>query len=110
VKRGVLKRKSRRQFIRTGRFYVYIFECSDGTYYTGSTNDLERRIKEHQSQSRGARYTRWKKTGKVAWKKEYRYFKKAFLMEKRIKRLTRIQKEVLVGGRSLEKVLKDAGK
>lgn len=37
--------------------YVYIIECADGTYYTGWTNDLEKRIKMH-SNGIGAKYTR----------------------------------------------------
>jgi len=44
------------------------------------------------------------------WHKEYRYFKPAFLMEKRIKTLTRKQKKMLVSGRPLKKVLEKAGK
>jgi putative endonuclease len=44
----------------------------------------------------GAKYTRDRRPVKLIWSKEYRYFKKAFLEEKRIKRLTRGQKERLV--------------
>ncbi|MBL7131080.1 MAG: GIY-YIG nuclease family protein [Candidatus Omnitrophica bacterium] len=94
-----------RKFKRTGKFYVYIVQCQDNTYYTGYTNDLERRFTEHQGDSRGARYTRWKKASKVVWSKEYRQFKAAFKLEKIIKKLTRIQKEALVRGRRLDKVL-----
>lgn len=39
------------------KWYVYIVECADRTYYTGITNDLERRIDEHNA-GKGARYTR----------------------------------------------------
>lgn len=38
-------------------YWVYILECVDGTYYTGSTPRLEERIKEH-NEGRGAKYTR----------------------------------------------------
>ena len=37
--------------------YTYIVQCSDGTYYTGWTNDLEKRIKSHNAGT-GAKYTR----------------------------------------------------
>ena len=84
-----------KRFIRTGKFYVYIVQCLDGTYYTGYTNDLEKRIKEHSS-SRGAKYTRDRRPVKLVWCKEYKYFKKAFLEEKRIKKLRRYQKERLI--------------
>ncbi|MCF8222707.1 MAG: GIY-YIG nuclease family protein [Bacteroidales bacterium] len=39
------------------RSYVYILECSDGTYYTGSTKYLSRRLKQHAA-GEGSRYTR----------------------------------------------------
>jgi putative endonuclease len=84
---------------RSGKFYVYIVECRDGTYYTGYTNELEKRIKEHNNgKARGAKYTRDRRPVKLIWSKEYKYFKPAFLEEKRIKSLTRIQKEKLVNG------------
>ncbi len=84
-----------RKFNRTGKFYAYIMECRDGTYYTGYTVDLERRIAIHNN-GRGAKYTRDRRPVKLVWKKEYKYFKLAFLEEKRIKGLKRLQKEKLV--------------
>jgi len=81
---------------RCAKFYVYIVECRDGSYYAGYTNDLEKRIEEHNNSKRGARYTRYKRPVNLVYAKEYKYFKKAFLEEKRIKGLTRKQKEELV--------------
>ena len=46
--------KAKRRFIRSGKFYVYIVECADGTYYTGYTPHLKKRIELHNS-GRGAR-------------------------------------------------------
>ena len=44
-----------------GKFYVYMVQCADGTYYTGYTNNLEKRIKEHNNNcGRGAKYLRGK--------------------------------------------------
>ncbi len=80
---------------RTGRFFTYIVECADKTYYTGYTPDLEKRIKVHND-GKGAKYTRDRRPVKLVWHREYKYFKKAFLEEKRIKKLTRKQKEELV--------------
>ena len=37
--------------------YTYILQCADGTYYTGWTNNLEKRVEDH-NQNRGAKYTR----------------------------------------------------
>lgn len=84
-------------------------ECTDGTYYTGHTNDIERRIKEH-AKGKGAWYTRVKGAEEVVWRKEYRQFRSAFMTERRIKTLTRKQKESLVKGKRLDRVLMDAGK
>ena len=87
-----------KKFNRKGVFYVYILECQDGTYYTGYTPDIKRRIKLHND-GRGSKYTKDRRPVKLVWSKEYRYFKRAFLEERRIKRLTRLQKEKLVNGK-----------
>jgi putative endonuclease len=42
---------------RTGQWFVYLVQCSDGTLYTGVALDVERRVAEH-NEGRGARYTR----------------------------------------------------
>ena len=97
------------QLKRKGMFYVYIVECVDKTYYTGYTPDLERRIGLHNS-GKGAKYTRARVPVTLVWKKEYHQFKSAFKTESVIKNLTRMQKEALVRGKRLDKVLKDAGK
>ena len=83
-------------------------ECVDGTYYTGSASDLERRIKEHNDGKRGARYTRDRRPVKLVWSREYQQFKPAFKLETVIKKLTRRQKESLVNGRRLDKVSAEA--
>lgn len=87
----------REKFKRKGRFYVYIVECCDNTFYTGYTPDLANRIELHNN-GKGAKYTRARLPVKLVWSKEYRYFKKAFLEEKRIKALRRRQKEKMVKG------------
>jgi len=100
----------KRKITRAGKFHVYIVRCSSGEYYTGYTNSLKKRLKEHNNGKRGAMYTRFKRPVKLAWKKEYRYKHYAMKAEYRIKQLTRKQKETLVGGRRLDKVLKEARK
>ncbi len=84
-----------KKFKRTGTFYVYILECRDGTYYTGFTPDLERRVELHNT-GKGAKYTRDRRPVKLIWFRVYKYFRKAFLEERRIKRLSRPRKEKLV--------------
>jgi putative endonuclease len=81
---------------RSGRFFVYILLCRDGTFYTGYTPDLVRRLELHNS-GQGAKYTRSRLPVELIWHKEYRYFKRAFLAELKIKKLTRKQKERMIG-------------
>jgi putative endonuclease len=81
---------------RTGKFFVYILECKSKTYYTGSTKNLEKRIKEHSSSNRGARYLRGKSPLKLVYAKEYKYCKNALKAERRIKSLPRKRKEELI--------------
>lgn len=85
----------KRKIKRSGKFYVYIVKCNNGTLYTGYTNNLKSRIALHNS-GKGAKYTRDRRPVKLAWKRKYKYFKNAFLEEKRIKSLTRKQKEELI--------------
>ena len=83
---------------RSGRFFVYILRCRGGTFYTGYTPDLERRLELHNS-GHGAKYTRSRRPVELAWCREYRYFRYAFLAELKIKKLTRKQKERLIAAR-----------
>ena len=83
-------------FKREGTYFVYMVECSDGTYYTGYTNDLEKRIKEHNSSKRGAKYLRRKRPVKLVYAKEYKYYKRAVNKERAIKKLTHKEKWELV--------------
>jgi len=83
------------KFKRHRNFFVYIVECQNGTYYTGYTNDLEKRIKLHNRGS-GAKYTRDRRPVKLVWCKEYKYYKRALHAERNVKKLTRKQKCELV--------------
>jgi putative endonuclease len=82
---------------RPGGHYVYIVECSKGTYYTGYTNDLENRIKQH-NEGKGAKYLRGRAPVKVVYSRKHRTLGDALRAESRIKGLTRAQKEKLVKG------------
>jgi len=81
---------------RHSQYFVYILECKDKTYYTGYTNDLEKRVKEHNNNSRGAKYLRGKLPARLVWSKKYRYYKGAVNKEKLIKKLSHKEKEQLV--------------
>lgn len=82
-------------FKRTGGFHVYIVKCADGTFYTGYTPDLARRIKLHNS-GKGAKYTRDRRPVKLVWSKRFAYFKLAFKAERLVKKLGRAKREQLV--------------
>ena len=77
-------------------FFTYIVECADGTYYTGYTTDVQRRVESHNHSTRGAKYTRSRRPVHLVYceKKENRH--DAMAREAEIKRLTRRQKEALV--------------
>jgi putative endonuclease len=74
-----------------GTWYVYIVECSDGTLYTGISNDIDKRIREHNS-GIGARYTKGRRPVKLLAKWDCADKSHASKMEYRIKVLTREDK------------------
>ncbi|MBN1384267.1 MAG: GIY-YIG nuclease family protein [Elusimicrobia bacterium] len=80
---------------RKNRFFVYIVQCRDGTYYTGYTNNLNNRINLH-NKGFGAKYLRGKGPVRLVYVKEYRYYKNAMTMERYIKKMSRKQKEKLI--------------
>lgn len=81
------------------RGFMYILECSDGSYYTGSTVDLERRIYEHQNKI-GANYTKKRLPVKLIYYEEYPRIDEAFYREKQIQGWSRNKKQALIKARS----------
>ena len=61
--------------------FTYILECADGSYYTGSTKYLEKRIAQHQS-GQGANHTRKHLPVKLVYFEEYSRIDEAFYREK----------------------------
>ncbi len=80
---------------RHDKYYVYIVECTDGTYYTGYTNNLKKRIETH-NKGRGSKYVRAKRPVVLVFAREYKYYKNALTAEREIKKLPRKKKDVLV--------------
>ena len=76
-------------------WYVYILQCRDGTFYTGSTTDIVRRLCEHNS-GKGGNYTRVRRPVKIIYKKSYPDRSSAQKREARIKGLTRKEKAALI--------------
>ncbi len=79
--------------------FVYILKCADDTYYTGVTNNLERRLHEHNNQSEFQSYTSTRRPLTLAWHSAFSPPMKAIRWEKRIKGWTRKKKEALIAGR-----------
>ena len=75
--------------------YTYILRCSDGTYYTGWTNDLEKRLAAHNSK-RGAKYTKARLPVELVYYEKFEDKTDAQKREYAIKKLTRAQKEMLI--------------
>ncbi|WP_194611245.1 GIY-YIG nuclease family protein [Clostridium vitabionis] len=75
--------------------YTYLLRCADGTYYCGWTNDLEHRLKSHNS-GKGARYTRSRRPVALVWYEEHETRGEAMSREAAVKRLSRGEKEKLV--------------
>ena len=81
--------------------YMYILECSDKTYYTGSTWHLEQRIEEHNS-GMGANYTSKRLPVKLAYFEEYSRIEDAFKREKQVQNWSHNKKEALIKGNESE--------
>lgn len=78
--------------------YAYILECKDGTYYTGWTNNLEKRLKDH-NEGKGAKYTRARRPVVLAYYEEFETKEEAMQREYAIKQMKRSQKAALIDGK-----------
>ena len=77
--------------------YTYILKCSNGSYYVGSTKDLTRRLKQHQS-GEGANHTKKYLPVELIYFEEYTRIDHAFYREKQIQKWSRRKKEALISG------------
>ena len=73
-------------------YYVYILQCSDGTLYTGWTDDPDKRVRDHNSSKRGAKYTRSRRPVALKYVEGFRSKGKAMSREAEIKRMNRQEK------------------
>jgi len=79
--------------------FMYILQCCDGSYYTGSSVGLEVRFLEHQA-GEGANYTKKRLPVKLVYYEVYARIDKAFYREKQVQKWSRAKKEALICGRS----------
>ena len=82
-------------------FFTYILRCSDKSYYVGHTDELERRLAEHETgATRG--YTATRRPAQLFWFQEFSTREEAKAAEAQIKRWSRKKKEALIEGRMEE--------
>lgn len=77
-------------------FFVYILKCKDDTLYIGSTNDLERRLHQHNNLKSGAHYTKIRRPVELVYSKKMRNLSAARKKEHSLKQLTRQEKMTLI--------------
>jgi putative endonuclease len=77
--------------------WLYILECSDGSYYTGSTNNLELRLAQHNNGG-GANYTKNRLPVKLVYHEDFQRIDEAFYREKQIQGWSRKKKKALITG------------
>lgn len=73
-------------------WYVYLLQCSDGTFYTGVTTDLTRRVEEHNGSTIGAKYTRARRPVHLVYSEEASSRSSACVREAQIRSLPRSKK------------------
>lgn len=77
-------------------YYVYILECADGTYYSGITTDIDRRVNEHNYSDKGAKYTSGRRPVKLVYCEKVENQSLAKSREYRLKQLSRLDKLALI--------------
>lgn len=83
--------------------YTYIVKCSDKSFYTGWTNDLEKRIEMHNS-GKGAKYTKARLPVELVYYEAFDTKEEAMSREWHIKRLSRSEKQKLIEAADLKKL------
>jgi putative endonuclease len=76
-------------------FFVYILLCNDGSFYTGYTQNLKRRVRLHKN-GKGAKYTKSHKPKNVAFVELFESRSEALKRERRIKKMSHKQKQKLI--------------
>ena len=79
-------------------YYVYILKCSDKTYYTGITSNLNKRFEQHQDGKHVDSYTYKRRPLSLAFYAEFTIASMAIATEKQIKKWSRAKKEALING------------
>jgi len=81
------------------QYFVYILLCSDNSYYTGVTNNLDRRLYEHETDFDPKAYTFKRRPLKLVFHETFTEITQAIAFEKQVKGWNRAKKEALINGR-----------
>ena len=79
-------------------YYVYILKCSDNSYYTGITSNLDKRFLEHQTGKHPESYTFKRRPLELVFYAEFSQVAFAIDTEKQLKKWSRVKKEALING------------
>jgi putative endonuclease len=77
-------------------YYFYILRCSDSTLYCGQTNDINRRVTEHNSSKKGAKYTKSRRPVELLYVEEHATIQLVLKREIEVKRWSKARKEKLI--------------
>ena len=77
--------------------WLYILQCADGSYYVGSTNNIDRRIQEHHA-GMGSKYTAGRLPVKLVYAEEFPSLRDAYEREKQVQNWGRKKREALIRG------------
>ena len=85
---------------KVNNWFLYLIRCKHGRLYTGITTDVERRFEEHKSSNKkGSKYLRGKAPLRLVMKKKIGNKSLALKIEAKVKKLSKVEKELLVEGR-----------
>lgn len=77
-------------------YFIYVLKCADTTLYVGSTNNLEKRLHQHNHLKQGAHYTKIRRPVELAYSEQVSTLAEARKREAEIKRMTREKKTELI--------------
>ena len=97
VLRNAVIERSRNDLRKYMKGYMYILKCANGSYYAGSTTDLERRLEQHKN-GEGANFTKNHLPVELVYLEEFSRIEDAFYREKQIQGWSRKKKEALIAG------------
>jgi putative endonuclease len=83
--------------IKISMAWMYILKCADGSYYVGSTRNLDLRLSQHQS-GKGSRYTSGRLPVELVYAEEYDRIVDAYTREKQVQNWGRAKREALING------------